>query len=77
MQKDNQDIIDNLKLTISTQEEELLNKLLYTLNITEIDEISFQKMLDIIKLSNKEIFRIIKALESQEIIDYVLKNKLE
>jgi hypothetical protein len=77
MQKDNQNIVEDLNQAISIQEEDLLNSLLSTLNINKIDETNFQKMLDIIKSSNKEIFRIIKALESQEIIDYVLKNKLE
>ena len=77
MQKDNQNIVENLNQAISIQEEDLLNSLLSTLNINKIDETNFQKMLDIIKSSNKEIFRILKALESQEIIDYVLKNKLE
>jgi len=77
MQKGNQNIVEDLNQAISIQEEDLLNTLLSTLNINKIDEINFQKMLDIIKSSNKEIFRMLKALESQEIIDYVLKNKLE
>ena len=77
MQKDNQNIVEDLNQAISIQEEDLLNTLLSTLNINKIDETNFQKMLDIIKSSNKEIFRMLKALESQEIIDYVLRNKLE
>jgi len=77
MQKDNQNIVEDLNQAISIQEEDLLNTLLSTLNINKIDEKNFQKMLDIIKSSNKEIFRMLKALESQEIIDYVLRNKLE
>ncbi len=77
MQKDNQNIVEDLNQAISIQEEDLLNTLLSTLNIKKIDETNFQKMLDIIKSYNKEIFRMLKALESQEIIDYVLRNKLE
>jgi len=77
MSENNENTLEDLKQAISLKHEDLLNSLLSTLKINEIDEIKFQEMLLVIKKSNKEIFRMLKALESQEIIDYVLKNKLE
>ena len=45
--------------------------------IYEIEEELFQRMLKQLNQHTKKTFRLAKALESQEIIDYVLTNKLK
>ena len=72
-----EDIIDSLKEAISLHHENLLNKLLIIAKIDEIDEKIYQKMLQKIKDTNPELIRLLKSLETQEIIDHVLTNKLK
>ncbi|MDG2369410.1 MAG: hypothetical protein P8M12_02095 [Flavobacteriales bacterium] len=71
-----EDTIALLKDAIATQQERLLNEVLITLNVKEIPEETFQLILTKMKASNLELFKITKALESQEIIDFVLSNKI-
>ena len=44
--------------------------------VKEIPEETFQLILSKMKASNLELFKITKALEAQEIIDFVLSNKI-
>ena len=71
-----EDTIALLKDAIATQQESLLNEVLIALNVKEIPEETFQLILSKMKASNLELFKITKALEAQEIIDFVLSNKI-
>ena len=71
-----EDTIALLRDAISHQQETLLNEILGALNIAEISEENFQLLLNKMKASNLELFKITKALEAQEIIDFVLSNKI-
>lgn len=71
-----EDTIALLRDAILHQQETLLNELLGTLKIEEISEDTFQVLLNKMKDSNLELFKITKALEAQEIIDFVLSNKI-
>ncbi len=71
------DEIQALKDAIRLSRENLLESILAHLQIDEIEESSFQQLLDLIEKEDALRFKYTKALESQEVIDYVLKNKLE
>ena len=72
-----EDIINSLKEAIMLHQENLLNDLLLIASIEEIDEKTYQKMLQKIKAEDPKIIKLFKSLEAQEIIDHVLTNKLE
>jgi len=72
-----EDIINSLKEAISLHQESLLNDLLLIANIDEIDENTYQKMLQKIKEEDPKLIKLLKSLETQEIIEHVLTNKLE
>ena len=72
-----EDIINSLKEAIMLHQENLLNDLLLIASIEEIDEKTYQKMLQKIKAEDPKLIKLFKSLEAQEIIDYVLTNKLE
>lgn len=69
--------IEALKETISIRQEELLNELLLLAEIEELDEETYKLMLNKIKSFSKDTLKIFKALESHEIIDFVMTNKLK
>ena len=71
------DEISALKDAIHLSRENLLEAILAHLHIHEINEKNFQQLLTLIEDEDKLRFKYTKALESQEVIDYVLKNKLE
>ena len=73
----NEDIINALKEAISLHQESLLNDLLLIADIEEIDEKTYQKMLQKIKEEDPKLIKLLKSLEAQEIIEQVLTNKLE
>lgn len=66
-----------LKDAIHLSRENLLEAILAHLQIEEINEESFQQLIALIEKEDELRFKYSKALESQEVIDYVLKNKLE
>jgi len=72
-----EDIINSLKEAISLHQESLLNDLLAIADIDEIDENIYQKMLQKIKDEDPKLIKLLKSLETQEIIEHVLTNKLE
>ena len=72
-----EDIINSLKEAIMLHQENLLNDLLLIASIEEIDERTYQKMLQKIKAEDPKLIKLFKSLEAQEIIDHVLTNKLE
>jgi hypothetical protein len=68
--------IEIIKNAIHLNRQQLLDELLSTLGVDEIDETLFQEMLECISRYDQERFRLNKALEGQEIVDTVLKDKL-
>ena len=68
--------ITALKEAISLDREALLNDLLHQLGYDELDEVLFQQMLDIVATHDEKRFKYLKALESQQVIDHFMKNKL-
>jgi hypothetical protein len=72
-----EDIINSLKEAIMLHQETLLNDLLLIAGIEEIDEKTYQKMLQKIKDEDPKLIKLLKSLEAQEIIEHVLTNKLE
>lgn len=65
-----------LSEAIQLGKEAMLNDLLNRLGYDEIDEDLFQDLLSIINAHEEKRFKYFKALESQEVIDYYMKNKL-
>ena len=77
MNSPKEDIINALKEAISLHQETLLNDLLLIAGIEEIDEKTYQKMLQKIKEEYPKLIKLLKSLETQEIIELVLTNKLD
>tara|TARA_B100001939_G_scaffold344488_1_gene358995 strand:- start:346 stop:582 length:237 start_codon:yes stop_codon:yes gene_type:complete len=77
MNSPKEDIINALKEAISLHQETLLNDLLLIAGIEEIDEKTYQKMLQKIKEEDPKLIKLLKSLETQEIIELVLTNKLD
>jgi len=69
--------IQALKEAISLNRENALSSILDAIDIVEIDEDLFQELMDTLESFDKEHIRLNQALESQTVIDRVLKNKLE
>lgn len=70
------DEIEALKEAIVLNRENLLNDLLAALNYEEINEQSFQQLVQIIEQADNKTVKLTKALEAQEVIDKVLKDRL-
>lgn len=68
--------IEALKDAIQLNKESLLEQILSYLEIDEISEEKFQYLLTIIEKEDNLRFKYMKALESQEVIESVLKDKL-
>jgi hypothetical protein len=68
--------LEALKNTIELNRQELLDKILMSLGIEEIDELHFEEMLGILNDSDLLRDRYLKALDAQEVIELVLKDKL-
>jgi cell division protein FtsX len=65
-----------LKEALVLNRENLLNDLLAALNYDEINEQSFQDLIQIIEQAETNTVKLSKALEAQEVIDKVLKDGL-
>ncbi len=68
--------IEAIKDAIQLNKESLLEQILSYLEIDEISEEKFQDLLSIIEKEDTLRFKYMKALESQEVIESVLKDKL-
>lgn len=68
--------IEALKEAIHINRENLLNDLLATLNFDEINEGVFQELLKLIEQADGNTIKLTKALEAQEVIEKVLKDRL-
>lgn len=69
--------IKALQEAIALNRENALSSILDTIDIVEIDEDLFQELLDVLASFDAEFIRLNQALESQDVIDRVLKNKLQ
>ncbi len=74
---DKNEEINILKDAIFENQKELIGELMALMDIYEIEEELFQRMLKQLNKHTQKTFRLAKAIESQEIIDYVLTNKLK
>ncbi len=70
------EVTDALKNAIELNREEFLNTLLERLGYSEISEEVFQELLTIIRENDSKRYKYIQALESQEVIDKVLQDRL-
>lgn len=68
--------IEALKEAIHINRENLLNDLLAALNFDEINEGVFQELLKLIEQADGNTIKLTKALEAQEVIEKVLKDRL-
>ena len=68
--------IEALKEAIHINRENLLNDLLAVLNFDEINEGVFQELLKLIEQADGNTIKLTKALEAQEVIEKVLKDRL-
>ena len=69
--------IENLREVISKNQEKLIGDILQHVEIYEIKEEQYNKMLIALSKYTKETFRVTKAIEAQEIIEKVLKTRLK
>jgi hypothetical protein len=69
--------IEYLKNVISSNQEKLIGEILHHIKIYEIKDVDFEKMKTSVEEFSKETFRILKAIESQKIIEEVLTSKLK
>ncbi len=68
--------IEALTEAIQLEKENLLNLILERLGYTEVDEDLFQDLLQLIDAADAKRFKYSKALEGQQVVDKVLKNRL-
>ncbi len=68
--------IEALQEAISLSKENLLNSLLAELGYKEVDEELFQRLLEIVSNEDINRFKLTEALQSQTVIDKVLKDNL-
>lgn len=69
--------LDTLREAIDLNRQQLVEAILARLGFEEVDEILYAELLTLVELEDAKRMKYIKALESQEIIDAVLKDKLE
>ena len=69
--------IEHLREVISKNQEKLIGDILQHVEIYEIKEEQYNKMLVALGKYTKETFRMTKAIEAQEIIEKVLITRLK
>ena len=68
--------IEALTEAIQLEKENLLNLILERLGYSEVEEELFQDLLQLIDASDAKRFKYLKALEVQQVVDKVLKDRL-
>ena len=68
--------IEALTEAIQLEKENLLNLILERLGYTEVDEDLFQGLLQLIDAADAKRFKYSKALEGQQVVEKVLKDRL-
>ena len=69
--------LEILKEKIQHIQDELIQNLLGYVDVYELEEDVYQKMITLINQYTKSAFRITKAIEAQEIIELVLLNGIK
>tara|TARA_B100000683_G_scaffold92718_1_gene91653 strand:- start:1531 stop:1770 length:240 start_codon:yes stop_codon:yes gene_type:complete len=69
--------LEILREKIQQIQDELIQNLLGYVEVYELDEDVYQKMITLINQYTKSAFRITKAIEAQEIIELVLLNGIK
>ena len=69
--------LEILKNKIQQIQDELIQNLLGYVQVYELEEDVYQKMITLINQYTKSAFRITKAIEAQEIIELVLVNGIK
>ncbi len=69
--------LEILKEKIQQIQDELIQNLLGYVQVYELEEDVYQKMITLINQYTKSAFRITKAIEAQEIIELVLVNGIK
>ena len=69
--------LEILREKIQQIQDELIQNLLGYVEVYELDEDVYQKMITLINQYTKSAFRITKAIEAQEIIELVLVNGIK
>jgi hypothetical protein len=68
--------IEALTEAIQLEKENLLNLILERLGYTEVGEDLFQELLQMIEAADAKRFKYSKALEGQQVVEKVLKDRL-
>lgn len=68
--------INAIRNAIELNRQDTVDSILSHLGINEINEQTFQELLDIVSHQDIVRFKYIKALESQETVEHFLKDKL-
>ena len=68
--------IEALTEAIQLEKENLLNLILERLGYAEVDEDLFQDLLQLIDAADAKRFKYSKAIEGQQVVDKVLKDRL-
>lgn len=69
--------LEILREKIQQIQDELIQNLLCYVDVYELEEDVYQKMITLINQYTKSAFRITKAIEAQEIIELVLVNGIK
>ena len=69
--------LEILREKIQQIQDELIQNLLGYVEVYELEEDEYQKMITLINQYTKSAFRITKAIEAQEIIELVLVNGIK
>jgi hypothetical protein len=68
--------IEIIKSAIELNRQKMVESLLAHLGVEEINEAIFQELIDIVEDADVERLKYLKALESQQVVEHFLKDKL-
>lgn len=68
--------IEVISNAIHTNRQNLVETMLSHLGIDEIDEQTFQELVIMVEYADHERLKYLKALETQEVVEHFLKDKL-
>ena len=71
------DELKALQEAIKFNREQLVEALLQKLAVSEIEEELFSELVKVVGAFDEDYLRLVKAYDAQEVIDRVLKNKLQ
>ncbi|CAG5085617.1 hypothetical protein [Parvicella tangerina] len=68
--------VEAIKNAIDLNRQSLVETMLGHLGVDEIDEQTFQELKLMVEYADHERLKYLKALETQEVVEYFLKDKL-